>query len=420
MIKDPFQYRANIKLFTFAQSLAGMIFGINITVFNVFDIKIFNDSANTESYFNAKYFNIFFSLGGLICSLISGLLIQKFGRKYLNLNLIVWNIFFTLMQQFSNKFILYLSRFFVGFIATFYTFLSPIMFKEYLPGNDSGVHGSFFYIGLTFGSCLSVVFFTNLKSLVLARILFIIPAGLEFIRLFIYLKYFNQESPRFGCLQILSLHNEKLSDLINEDSEGGESKSQMDSFSEDLFDLKEDDEENMLEENLIEQSLEMDLTNVSRRINSSVCKYSKAKEELALLAKESKNVKHYFHSFFGEEKYDKLFSIFFDDFMEVFHPKFIAPISKPWNVPSLIFDMNYRLQFFVIFFLNFLSQMTGINCLMFYSNSVFSNFSHLGSPLALSVLISKNNCRLHLICKFSGNSGIDQSTWTACSDLFRA
>ena len=65
------------------------------------------------------------------------------------------------------------------------------------------------------------------------------------------------------------------------------------------------------------------------------------------------------------------------------------------NLISITTDKNFKQQFFVIFLLNFLNQMTGINTLIMYSHNIFLKTGHDNSSFNLAtVLIGK--CTINL------------------------
>jgi hypothetical protein len=405
--------------------LSGVIYGINISLFNVFDIKILREIAKTNDDLHTQLLNFYFATGGFISCLVGSFLIRRVSRKMLNYILIILNILFTALLQSPSSTLTIISRLVIGFVCVFYTFLTPIMFKEYLPGNDSGVHGSFFFIGIAFGSCFSIILFTFVDSILRARLVLGFPIILEMIRFYILARVFNQESPRFACLQVLKRNPDLVSKLISERNPTTNETTEIEDITTSFYGLKEDDEDDIFDEELLPK------TNLKDKISYNFKKsfnqnsiISKIKEDLSELAKKDKAVKYYFESFYHKDQYDIIFEFFFEDFIQIYHSKFISDNKIPWNIFSLMFDQSYRLQFFLILFLNFIDQMTGVNCLTFYSNSIFQAFSNDQDSKLLTTMIGNdifrlNHVRHHLVLQLICGSPIHQSSGKKSFIIFR-
>ena len=372
------EYKKNIYIFTFALSLSGTIFGINISFLNVVNIQAIRTNSGIDDYLNMEFFNVFFALGGLACCLVGGFFIRKISRKYLNYICIITNIICTSFLQTDNEILFSWSRFIVGFIGTFYTFLTPIIFQEYFPRRDAGKLGSFFFVGLAAGSCLTIIVFANSKSVLAARLVFLTPIFLELIRLGIFIFVFNQESPRSACLQVFRRHFDIVEQMCTSERCTASKRDSIEKMNLEIYDLKEDDEDQMLEEGLLTKTEPDPMLLKSKKTGS---KFYKIKEELKELVKSDKNILYYFHSFYGEDKFENKFDEFCDDFFGTFQENLISKKVIPWNMFSLIFSESYRLQFFIVLLLNFMSQMAGVNCFMFYSDHIFQNFSGLNKPI---------------------------------------
>lgn len=421
--------------FTISLGLSGVIFGYNIGLFNFLysdDEKVcfyFKDTItdnNHDDYcYDSKNLNFIFSFGGVFACLIGGPIIRNIGRRHITTMTIILNSLATAFQVWQiGKFFMYSTRFVIGFCCTFYTFISPITFREYILGKQSSKLMSSFYIGIATGIFLAFIIFkdkntinsnqnnsidyTENKGLIP---LLLIPLYLEFIRIPILLFFFS-ESPRFRALQLLKQNPKWLKNIegINDSSMSSDPKNFGKRFG--LEELRED-EEDLFSENIRGSNIE----SVNSHLNESGERMERLLntlgEDFQNALENDKQILEYFEKFYKKGEFRKAFIYFFVEFKNTIQIKFIQcnPIFSPYTMGA---TREYRLQFFVIGLLNFLNQMTGINCLIFYGSKIFTNIAKdkvfiltclIGSYYFIEMIIFRDfqsnrfNCRI-FFCKF--------------------
>jgi hypothetical protein len=379
--------KKKLTLFTIVHSLSGVVFGVNISLFNMIDREVLKNLAQNGYQKNKFMVNLFFCVGGILACIVSGAIIRKYPRRYLNLYFLVANIGFTLLQLIPWNFFICFFRFLIGFISVFYTFISPISFKEYLPRNLSSRLGSFFYVGVSAGIFYSFLIGCQVKSTSLAKFLIVSPIFIEFIRLLILVRCFHCESPRFTTFRLLEENPTKLKLLEKRQSVDYSSRNSTLDLTQKFFNLQEDDED-ILKESFIGDSITsmMSLTRDSKLQNDT---FENSQIKLKLFIKKNDQIQNYLHIFYSENQRELAFEDFFNEFIKVYHKELLSSKIFSLDLLKLLLHKNYRLQIFVLALLNFLNQMTGVNCLIFYSRNLLRAMKFNSHIQMLNVLISK-------------------------------
>lgn len=361
---------------TLGLSISGFIFGLTISLFNIIDdeficthFKISKDKAQTCEF--KKTLNLMFSLGGIATCVLASPVIRVFGRRFINMFLLIVNLVLSISQGLTRDATLMQGlRFLNGFVTCFYTIIIPITFKEYILHQFSANLSATFYVAIAFGTCigLNIKLFrsewTEETNDLYIKNIFIVMACLEGFRFFL-LFFFYSESPRFRSLQIISRNPD-----IEEKMDHPESVNPLnEALQNGLESLHEEDEDRVTDSFYHPSSQSIESTSESfirRREHILSTKNSELKKEI----RQDAQISRYFDLFYKKEDQENALNFFFNELIKTYHPDFTKGNFLVVSI-SLAFDRKYRLQFFVACLLNFLNQMTGINCLIFYSNNIF-------------------------------------------------
>ena len=495
----------NMFLFRLSCILGGIIFGMNIAFFNnfgsvlmthVFEMKLPEDIEEVNHAVNLL--NLCFGFGGLLSCLVGGFMMKLMSRRISTLVLMLAHVALTFIQvTFGYLFvgdanhqesyvnpgylsIFYFLRFGIGFITTYYTFLIPVICKEYLRNKCRGPMISWFYVGIAFGTFLPnlvcVVFkdFLAKETQLLGeaddtfvtyfvRFVLIIPALIDLLRFVILCKCFNCESPYWELLRLIQTQPVRYSNIskklrrknnheppreedldrvpinydqkipsfavgmeeedafVNEDSQGSEDSSEtLSSESSDQLNhlnvrqfvegLGDKDGENkgmklqpiyepLNPNGQVQYEGELDMlrlrpTQLSKYIEESMQPGSDLQSKLLRDLKQSLQYQKYHSCFFPKETFHSVAKFMTSEFTKTFDQILIA---RSYKFYKILGHSKYRLQVFVIILLNFLNQMTGINCLIFYSTNIFKKmFDDMGMyhselPGFLSLMVSVAN-----------------------------
>ena len=197
-----------IYFMALAASLGSCTSGLFFTIFNAAQIEL-------EKAFSEKIpegiealFQSFIPLGGLIGGIFSGLLADNFGRRVGLIIVDVLTIIGCILTVVTSTPIIplfLLGRFICGLTVGFNWTIVTLFIREISPVNLSGRTGSFFMLSFAFGILLSY-----LISLLLPqdhpkgelwRLLFIFPAVISILRLFIFIFVITFDTPKFYILQ---------------------------------------------------------------------------------------------------------------------------------------------------------------------------------------------------------------------------
>lgn len=378
--------RKKLVLFTVAHSLSGAIFGLNLSLFNMIRASVLEGLSVNNYIKNPIMVNLFFSIGGILACLLAGPLIRHYPRRLLNLSLAIASILFTLLQLIPWTSVINIFRLLIGFVSIFYTFLSPVCFKEYLPQGVSAQFSSFFYVGVCLGICFSFGVGHSVDNVAIAKFLITFPVYLELVRLFILLRWFHCESPRFVSIQLFKSNPKKIAFLQKSFNSQFSKKNTALEFPNDTFNLREGDED-ILQEDLIEDSIQS--VNIDFYISDREPILDNPKHSLKLFIQSNEQIQNYLHTFYSEEDGKIAFNFFFNEFIKVFHRELLPLKVFSWSILRLLIHRNYRLQIFVLVLLNFLNQMTGVNCLIFYSVNLFTGVGLSSELVILNLLVGK-------------------------------
>jgi hypothetical protein len=323
--------------------------------------------------------NNYFALGGIVACLIGSPIIRLCSRRYINLFLIIINGFLSLAQFIfkHDEVTILVLRFLIGICSSFYTFITPITFKEYILGNISANLSSTFYIGIAFGTFISLALFFHSKTDPILTdseqydylpSIFLIPFALEIFR-FVSLFYFFSESPRFSALMSIKNHSHIKDDLDNNPVNRSTNPLRL-ILKESQVSLNEDYENRYTESyfRMSDASIKSNDENIQLRREHLL---SQKNNDLKEALKKDPQILRYFEKFFKYDKQDSAFNFFFNEFIKTYDQKFVKKNFFK-AIFEIAFSRKYRLQFFVTCLLNFLNQMTGINCLIFYSSIIFT------------------------------------------------
>jgi hypothetical protein len=292
------------------------------------------------------------------------------------------NIIAVLIQVIHfNYHVMYISRLVVGIVSTLYTFLTPVTFKEYVLGPKSSVLMSTFYIGIATGTLLPFFFFNGQKfqsydkskpstnKEIIPYLL--IPLYLEILRSLI-LMFFYSESPRFRCMQIIKSNPELLKNFEGINDSTMSSDPMNIGRQNGLGELNEDIENDM-QDTLGDSNIESveSMLNRSGEHMERLMMGSKVERRL----KQDPLIKNYFKKFYDSSLVENGFNFFYIEFKNVISTKLLK-YKTFFSIYTMPYSKEYRLQFFVISLLNFLNQMTGINCLIFYGAKIFHTMNN--------------------------------------------
>ena len=118
MVQEKHFRKFNIFLFGVTISLGGLIFGMSISLFNNFFEYYMR--GNFSDVYISQYdsiksrINLFFSLGFLPCTLLTGLVFQKFGRRGMLWANGLISIIATSLLIIPNIYLVYALRFITG------------------------------------------------------------------------------------------------------------------------------------------------------------------------------------------------------------------------------------------------------------------------------------------------------------------
>ena len=137
-----------------------------------------------------------------------------------------------------------------------------------------------------------------------------------------------------------------------------------------MFDLKEEDED-QFNESLLNKSMQSIQSGDNEiKIQDDQLLLNNPKHKLKLFLKKDEQIQNYLKTFFNEDKQEESFNFFFNEFIKVYHSELIGYKFFSWDIFILSIHKNYRLQMFILILLNFLNQMTGVNCFIFYSKNL--------------------------------------------------
>ena len=181
-------------------STAGINYGYTVNMFNnLFEpfIEEIHNIFNKDNQININSnLMFFFLLGGLISSLTASYLYVNFGRLKCHIFLNIFSIIISGILCFPNLYIIYICRFFQGYIGAFWIYLSLVMIKEIIFKRYIIFFSNSFYLFLTLGEIFAFGISTKSNIFIWQFIMFF-PAIIEFIRLVIVIFFFKIKSPNY-------------------------------------------------------------------------------------------------------------------------------------------------------------------------------------------------------------------------------
>lgn len=233
-----------------------------------------------------------------------------------------------------------------------YIGLCPIVIREYLPVQYTGIFGTVFYLMISLGT--NIAFFFKFNWMVrYYYIVLWIPAFVLVVQVVFILCFFNVESPRFVFLK-LSKQYAYIS---------------MDDSKEYL-----PNEETSASETLIEQPTQTKLQT----------KFT-----------QDPQVRKHALCFYGEKRADDYIKYSFKELAQALLDTGRAQCIEDELGPlRLGLHPKYRKQFILCLLMNFLNQATGMNCLVMYSSNIFRQVGYAANAEMLTTIIGKINSRL--------------------------
>lgn len=341
MDKGEVSYNAKAYVYGFTCTLTGLIFGFSISIMNNFFVHYMQGrypSRSVTQYNKIEsLMNTFFNLGALVCCITSAVF-MRFPRKWLNIIFGIVNIILILVQIPAPLEMVYALRFLLGYIACYYSLLGPMMIQEALPNKYVGRLGSFFYLFIASGVQISFTFTFDWVEKYY-YIVIAIPAIIEIIRLFVYIVFFNIETPLYVFNSLKAqIKAEKAAEALK----------------------RSENEKELISNEDIEDS----------------------KSEFLQRFCRDQRIKKFLNCFYKEELHEEVQVNLFNEYSAV-----SGESKKKMGICEIITSKKYRKQFFLVAVINFANQLTGINIIIFYSTNVFKQLG-FGNPEFLTFLVS--------------------------------
>ena len=341
-------YERKAYIYGIIMALGGLIFGFCIGLFNNFFVYFmkgkFNNKYSSSDYDNIKsLFNTTFNVGGFVCTLTATILLKNFGRKSLFYVCSLLISILCILQIWSPLWGMYIIRFCLGYIACFYTMLCPIMISETLPKIYVGTIGSYFYFMIAFG--IQLAFFLKFDWVQKYYYLVIcFPVVIEVFRVVLFYFVFNIETPRF-----IFLSNKKK-----------------------LIQLKKKNSNN---EPLLSSIENKSLT------SETLGNLSITTMDLEQVYGQDERLKKFTQVFYQEKMSKRVIKNLYIEYCKTNKNQ-----NKVQNPYKKMFSKEYRKQFFIVFLINLLNQLCGVNIIIFYSNDIFKTLN-VGNPEVLTIIV---------------------------------
>ena len=198
VIENKVKSKISVIIYGMILSSNGLYFGFGLGIFNTF-YKPFIEKIHGVLDENKQIsiqgnLGLIYMIGGAICALTGSLIYEKMGRYRALILGYVLSIIIAFISLISNIYVLYLVRFFHGYIGCFYTFLCPLfVFETMIPKYNTVLTNSFYFF-LTTGILISYSFGSE-WSVDNWRVIFCFPIFIELPKLFIILIFYKIESP---------------------------------------------------------------------------------------------------------------------------------------------------------------------------------------------------------------------------------
>lgn len=334
--------------------LSGFFFGFTLTEFNNFFehfmIGKFENSIENERFksINSNLFT-FVTIGGFLCALTSSLFISKFSIKRQLILHSCLHIASRVLQLFVGLTGLYITRFVIGWVICFNSFINPIYLADLFPKRYIGALCSS-YVGFMSAGIIIASFMKYPWTESYWQIVILIPAFLDLIRIIVIGLIFNIESPK-------TVIREKKKKMM---------KNRI--F---ISTLDETDDESVdtyiPKDANLNKNFEIDYFN---------------ENELFQMVIDDPRVKKYLKTFFEEDDRTLYLTFLFDEFSKQ------ESKASQKNFFKVLTNPGIRLQLFLGLTINALNQLTGINAINFYSKIIFEQLQFQNAE-TLTILAGK-------------------------------
>ena len=305
------------------------------TFFEYFIRGKFKGAIEPREYDNIQsLLNTIIIFRGIVSTIASVKIIETQSPKIIVYSLSLGMIIFVFIQVWLPLPVIYVCRFFIGFIMVFYSFIHPQMVNHCCPSKFSGFVGSMFgfFIGI------GVLVASSVTSDISEKYWYIflcIPLPIELFRLIMFFFVFPIESPYYVFEQI-------------EKNLKNESKN-------------------------IEKNTEKDLKKIE---NSNKNKENDKTNQQELIKKkflEHKEINKIVNAFYVKEDIESHKIFLFNSIFRYQEEK-----KKSTGVFSTMCSKEFKKPFLMGILLNLANQLTGINVIILYSKQIYTslNFSN--------------------------------------------
>ena len=334
---------------------SGFFYGFTLCEFNnFFEYFIqgkFQDTIKLSDYNGINsLLNTFMTLGGLTATLVSGFLIKRLSLRTLVISSCLLHILFRFLQIVSNLPGLYVCQLVIGFFIAMNCYICQMYVLDLFPKEHVGFINSATGFFISAGIITASFMKSNWTREYWFVVVFI-PGFLDLLRLIFIVLLFCYKTP----FQILK-----------------EIDSKMDTS--ETISLKENSQN---DEMLLGKSEKIqDLTAEGGESNNSQTSHLYNKFVL------NPSTLSYLDNFCEDEDKERSLSNFFAEYL---HQR----KENDGSMVSVLFSRKYRLQIFLGVLINFLTQMTGIGTLDFYSKDIFTDLSFSNAE-SLTIICSNS------------------------------
>lgn len=419
-MREEVDFKWKAVLFGLLMTGSGFTFGYTLTQFNSF-FKFFMAGRFGSKYAESEHNQILSNInalgtaGALFCTITSPLLLKYCSRLWLFYVTVSIFCLVTVLQIWAPLELLYVLRFMLGYIFCFYGLSATLVLRESLPSRYVGIFGGCLGVMITLGFQVSYLlgfeFFEKHFYVAL-----LIPAVFDFVRLLLFLFFLNVDTPNyiFGALARQFEKQTKDSPLIQaikEDNQNGNSKLNTSINIEDFETLPNENQKNQQSKHHLQnQNEKIELPDPENEkegsnfagfpkiqgdtIHNKIGGTSETLEFLNIQEQsktnklqeeffKNKKLNKYLKTFYKKEKWTKMKEFLFSEFVARQNKR------KSKGILGLICSKQYAKQFWLIFYLNLMHQMTGISVIIFYSTIVFRELE-LENPEIKTFIIGKS------------------------------
>ena len=176
----------------------GLYFGYGIgtfnTFFNYFIVEVYKVTDKSEMISIFGNINVLFTIGGTFACFFGSFIYEKFGRYRSLIGALTAEMVIMSLMSIKSLELLYILRFFHGFVGCFWTLLAPLMIKENLPFQIANKVNPLFYAFLT-GGILIGYCFGSPTAAQYWRLVLMFPMIIEIPKLLLFIFIYHMESP---------------------------------------------------------------------------------------------------------------------------------------------------------------------------------------------------------------------------------